>query len=823
MKFSIVSFVFLAALSAALFAPVLFGGKMAYDGEYIGMFYAGGFFLKDALMRGASVLWNPGVVSGFPTYLSLYVGVHFPLHRWLFAVLPALDAFHTSLLVAFFFSAATSYLFGRRIGFSHIGSLLVALSYVLSHKFNEYFTGLFYSYGYAMLPAVLFAIIWFHGARSRLQAVGAIVFGIASVTIGLLAGFQQLVLYGLVFSAAFSFYLDIVERRGIVGLKRFMTTIAFLAMVTGGIILSLPQVVPTFVLLPETVRTPHYTAESSSFPHPVQLLGFIFPPNAIRELPYTPGLPLYAGAATVVFALAAMLFFRTRRTWFFCGSYLFILAMGLHVPIIAWLNEYAPIFSRVSNVNRWLHVGNFALAVLGAYGFERLRAAPRDFFGTLGFRRFRNGVIIASVILLLGSATVAVGFRALELGTPWGERAFAVLVRGRALRLPPEHYRAVYMKTIRASQATLSVTEWRFAIPVLLYPALALLLAARRRLGSSGFAASALLLAAVTISSDFIGSYALYLVPASLLKTVPAAVRAMTERESDLRSYRIMSFLPGEGFFVALADTRTPTIEEAAVYNRESLTHNSTTIHGIDNAFGLEVLRTLRQNQLLNTVVNPTSLHVFDSDLARGGGRLDQITNKDVIRPVTISEKMNDLSRRLPLLSMMNVKYILSPFPSSDRALRPIPLPPDPTLGITFHLYENPRVLPRAYPAERPEQWKGSDRDLLIAVADALDFKTQTFIECADCLPSDFTSGSGSVRVVSYDNGMIRLVVFSDQPSWVVVSETLVPGWEARIDGSRVPIRRANYLFQAVRVPPGTHTVEFNYRGEWRNLIPELL
>ncbi|MEK7767254.1 MAG: YfhO family protein, partial [bacterium] len=41
--------------------------------------------------------------------------------------------------------------------------------------------------------------------------------------------------------------------------------------------------------------------------------------------------------------------------------------------------------------------------------------------------------------------------------------------------------------------------------------------------------------------------------------------------------------------------------------------------------------------------------------------------------------------------------------------------------------------------------------------------------------------------------------------------ESFAPGWRARIDGSSAPLLRADYVLQAVSVPPGDHLVEFTY------------
>ncbi len=44
--------------------------------------------------------------------------------------------------------------------------------------------------------------------------------------------------------------------------------------------------------------------------------------------------------------------------------------------------------------------------------------------------------------------------------------------------------------------------------------------------------------------------------------------------------------------------------------------------------------------------------------------------------------------------------------------------------------------------------------------------------------------------------------------------EQMLPGWEAAIDGTAIPIERWNHAFQSIVVPPGEHAVEFRFRSK---------
>jgi hypothetical protein len=72
--------------------------------------------------------------------------------------------------------------------------------------------------------------------------------------------------------------------------------------------------------------------------------------------------------------------------------------------------------------------------------------------------------------------------------------------------------------------------------------------------------------------------------------------------------------------------------------------------------------------------------------------------------------------------------------------------------------------------------------------------------------------GPGTVTVETSNPGFLRLKASAPQGGYLLLSQTFYPGWTATVDGAQSRLYRANYLFQAVRLEPGEHTVEIAFR-----------
>lgn len=91
-------------------------------------------------------------------------------------------------------------------------------------------------------------------------------------------------------------------------------------------------------------------------------------------------------------------------------------------------------------------------------------------------------------------------------------------------------------------------------------------------------------------------------------------------------------------------------------------------------------------------------------------------------------------------------------------------------------------------------------------------------VELLIALPKDMTEPlpppAGTATIVSETPQRLTIAVENPakNPAALVLRDSWYPGWQATLDGTLVPIERAESIFRGVAVPPGTHTITFHYR-----------
>jgi hypothetical protein len=165
----------------------------------------------------------------------------------------------------------------------------------------------------------------------------------------------------------------------------------------------------------------------------------------------------------------------------------------------------------------------------------------------------------------------------------------------------------------------------------------------------------------------------------------------------------------------------------------------------------------------------------------------------------------------MPFLSLLNVKYLLS--------LNSLP----PSLSLIYDgevkVYKNPEAFPRAFLVHQVETAKDGP-DALERVM-ALGPRLRQVAVLEGSLP-ELLSGlplaekdkamEDRVQIRVYTAQRVEIEIDASSPGLLILGDTYFPGWQAEIDGKKVPVFRANYLLKGIAVDQGIHRIAFFYQ-----------
>jgi hypothetical protein len=161
------------------------------------------------------------------------------------------------------------------------------------------------------------------------------------------------------------------------------------------------------------------------------------------------------------------------------------------------------------------------------------------------------------------------------------------------------------------------------------------------------------------------------------------------------------------------------------------------------------------------------------------------------------------------LLGLMNVKYVVTRQELSDAKFKKV------YESRHYDIYENGAFLPRVLVVPIAEPAPGAtDWDIIRRLAgEGFDPRRRVLLE--EMPEEDFSPSSrrevGSAQIVSYSLGCVVIEADLEADGLLVLLDTTYPGWEASVDGVPSKIYQADYLFRAVLLQEGMHTIEFVY------------
>ncbi|MCL4872294.1 MAG: hypothetical protein KJ063_25315 [Anaerolineae bacterium] len=160
-----------------------------------------------------------------------------------------------------------------------------------------------------------------------------------------------------------------------------------------------------------------------------------------------------------------------------------------------------------------------------------------------------------------------------------------------------------------------------------------------------------------------------------------------------------------------------------------------------------------------------------------------------------------------PFYDFLGVKYLVAdPEEALPDKWTRLPVA-DPTLVV----YENSQVLPRAFMVFTSIMESDPEQALWLIQEASFDPIMTVLLEEGE--PFTGVEGDAQVEITGMSNNTLKLLVESERPGYLVVSDTYYPGWQVWVNGEEGELLRANTIFRAVFLEGGTATVRFAYES----------
>lgn len=182
------------------------------------------------------------------------------------------------------------------------------------------------------------------------------------------------------------------------------------------------------------------------------------------------------------------------------------------------------------------------------------------------------------------------------------------------------------------------------------------------------------------------------------------------------------------------------------------------------------------------------------------------------IRHIQSLKSVESLSSKL--LDLLNVKYILAnpevgqELLEYDDAHQDIELVYDDEIKI----YENRDVLPRAFVVHDFKVLPDKEDIFTELTSERFDPGAYVILEQEPSrLPmvTDLSATDSSARIVDYTPNKVVIEVDAAADGFLILTDLHYAGWKAFVDSEAQDVYKADYIFRAVELTEGQHTVEF--------------
>lgn len=703
-------------------------------------------------------LWNPYYFNGHPLFATLQPGVLYPF-SFLFLILPFDWAFNLNIELHFILSGLFTYYLARGIKASQGASIISGMAFMLSGYLISVHNLLSTLLSVTWVP--LFFLVYFSALKKNSLGL-ALISGLVGTFMFLGGGVEVSYLtFGITFVITLLPEL-ILEKEMLPDIKRRLFLYLVFCLTFFG--LSAVQLIPFMELSQLSIRSEGLTYKQAGTwsMHPFDLVEFFIPDqygmatDPQKYWKYENWLKtIYMGAASFILAVFYVRFGGQRAKGLLLLFFISVgFALGSNTLFHHFLFDYLPFFNKLRYPVKFIFLAILILSLAAGLGYDYFKKQ-------LEGNDSQNQKKMNSILTLGFLFMIAFGVLSL-FNDP-----IVTYLKGKGWDYPEYNHTALNLLNIKrlfAFTSLFCLSLFLYSKPVFKKPFMLVLIVSI--FGLDLFYAN----------WNFYGkmNYKKY----QELGENPKFIKSDPE------------------FFRIYVDFKT----------RKREVKEKSGLKGID----------LRKEKFLQSHIGKQQIMNAD-----GVGVTEQKRFQNMINVVKIAPNKDSTQ----LLNLMNVKYVISmkhiASPDYELVHSYIPIPKDPEERKKFEnsthvkIYENKKVIPRAFLVPNCRVITSDKQYNDVLQSKIFD---PTRVVLLDVEPKGFPCGEeknleilNPVTIDSYKSNSVELSVDSSKRQLLFMSESFYPGWKVYVNGEEKEILRANYLFRAIVVEPGKHSVRFEY------------
>ena len=693
-----------------LFLPLLWG-KVFFGGggDLTHASYPALEFFKTHYLSGL----NPHLYLGFPLASSFQYAYFNPAYLLIFKIFDYLTAYHLILFIDLLLTAIFSYLLFSNLFSNKSSSVLATVVYVFNQSSLFRLLGSTIANGLFILPAIYWLIIKISAGRYWYTIGLALVFGYA-----FLSAHYQFIVMAFVGGLFFLFYQIWIQfDSNKLVWKNFYPVAYYFIGLLGGFLIGAPQILNLYRFFGYTTRsvTINYTYLKG-----FDLFKYLLPNLNIQQLTNQEFLP-FIGIAPLFLVVIAFIFVLNKKNnlaiMSASGFILFFSLIFKYSPT-SFILRHLPVFRYFAEPGRWLYVANLFLAILVALGLDFiLKEKDSDLFQRILFYLKKITIVIFVLFFIVN----ILFYLLRDIIISVVQNYFDLNLYEGTSHLPIDFYHQLIVTLIDKLFSNFSLINLNVVLFLVTSGVLYLILKKYHSKQYLGYILIGLtiinLLASFFINISFFGR--------SQALSRPQFVEIINQRENNTNNFRVFSYLVGQAQYQKISALHPEASKEVELFSQEGLIGN----------------------------INDFSL------LGGVEGNIDRKVQQIIF--LYLNNQDNSFTDKISLLSVLNTKYIVTPYEINDKNIDLISNISVTKFKVPLYLYENRKVLPRIFLAKDVNYLsENNDQINLKTILDPInDFSQTTFIECNNCQPTsnEMIDSVDNLEIQAYHDEDIKI------------------------------------------------------------------